>query len=161
VQQRESDAIAQLGERLHAIVQRAAPALAALPETDAATPRASGKWSKKEILGHLIDSASNNHQRFVRVQIGNDLTMPGYDQADWVRVQAYASTPWADLVALWRGYNTHLARVIGSIPPEALAHRVSIGDNAPPVTLEFVARDYVTHLLHHLSQILPGARVDR
>jgi hypothetical protein len=96
----------------------------------------------------------------VRVQLADSLKMPRYEQASWVGVQKYAAAPWSDLVVLWRSYNIHLARVVASIPPQALAHHVAIGDAGPPVTLEFVASDYVTHLLHHLSQILPGVALD-
>ena len=156
----QSSVAPKLAERLHEIVERASSRLAALSEADVSAPRAPGKWSAKETLGHLIDSASNNHQRFVRVQFSDGLKMAGYQQADWVRVQPYAGTPWADLLAFWRSYNNHLARVIASIPQGALAHHVSIGDDAPPVTLEFVADDYVRHLLHHLSQLLPGVALE-
>jgi len=124
-------------------------------DKQSSVPRAPGKWSAKETLGHLIDSAANNHQRFVRVQFTDGLRMPGYEQANWVRVQQYASTQWEELVALWRCYNHHLARVVAAIPPAALAHRVTIGDDTQAVPLELVARDYVDHLLHHLAQILP------
>src|SRR5437667_1705911 len=78
---------------------------------------APGKWSRKEILGHLVDSATNNHQRFVRASLdGSGLTFPGYLQDDWVRMQGYASAPWEQLVDLWAAYNQHLIRVISALP---------------------------------------------
>src|SRR5437867_6517044 len=98
--------------------------LRAIQDAEASIRPAPGKWSAKETLGHLIDSAANNHQRFVRVQIADGLKMAGYEQVSWVRVQQYASTPWGDLVALWRSYNHHLARVVAAIQPAAFAHRV-------------------------------------
>jgi hypothetical protein len=75
-------------------------------------PRAAGKWSPKEIIGHLIDSASNNHQRFVRAQFTDDLVFAGYEQEGWVRVQNYQGEQWADLVQLWKLYNQHMLHLI-------------------------------------------------
>src|SRR5262245_61396635 len=95
-------------------VTRGAERMLAIPDREARVPRAPGKWSRKEILGHLIDSAANNHARFVRGQASDDLVFSGYDQEAWVRTQRYNERPWADLVALWREYNLHLAHVIGS-----------------------------------------------
>lgn len=65
---------------LSSIVAIALPRLQSIPEDIAAQKPAPGKWSKKEILGHLIDSAANNHQRFVRLQLQPELTLPGYDR---------------------------------------------------------------------------------
>src|SRR5919109_2457390 len=84
---------------------------------------APGKWSAKEIIGHLIDSASNNHQRFVRAQLQDDLVFPGYLQDRWVEVQRYRDAPWPDLVALWRTFNLHIARVMESVPEETRLKR--------------------------------------
>jgi DinB family protein len=122
---------------------------------DASASRASnGKWSKKEILGHLIDSAANNHQRFVRLQFETGLALPGYQQSNWVNAQRYRERKWADLVELWVVYNRHLAHVIEHVDRNALQNVW----NSPggPVDLEFLMRDYVTHLNHHLQQLLPA-----
>ena len=109
------------------------------------------KWSVKEILGHLIDSAANNHQRFVRLQLQPELTLPGYDQDNWVRLNRYQQTSWGEIVTLWSAYNRHLATVIETLDDDARGHvwHSPEGD----VTLEFIATDYVRHLLHHLKQI--------
>src|SRR6185436_18687564 len=80
---------------------------------------APGKWSKKEIIGHLIDSAANNHARFVRAQATDDLVFDGYDQDEWVRVQRYRERPWRDLVGLWQAYNHHMASLMASADPAA------------------------------------------
>ena len=77
-----------------------------------------GKWSKKQIIGHLIDSASNNHQRFVRAQQTPDLHLPGYAQMDWVKLQNYHTESWEPLLMLWKCYNQHLAHVIANISEE-------------------------------------------
>ncbi|HEV7682241.1 MAG TPA: DinB family protein [Pyrinomonadaceae bacterium] len=128
------------------------------------TPRAAGKWSPKEIIGHLIDSASNNHQRFVRAQFTDDLVFAGYEQEGWVRVQNYQGEQWSDLVQLWKLYNQHILHLISRVPEEARMklrykhnlHQLaseSLSENEP-VTLDWFMRDYVDHLKKHLKQIL-------
>ena len=145
------------------LVERSAEALLQLSEADSARRPAPGKWSPKEIIGHLIDSASNNHQRFVRAQFKDDLIFPGYDQDAWVTAQCYQEAPWEDLVELWRAYNLHLARVMAAVPEaERLRehrrhnfHQIAwqTVPEGEPTTLDYFMRDYVTHLRHHLGQI--------
>ena len=88
----------------------------------------------------------------MRAQLSSELVFPGYEQERWVAVQAYGDRAWERLVALWAEANLHLAHVISRIPRERSATPCRIGEGAP-VTLEFVARDYVRHLRHHLEQI--------
>ena len=111
------------------------------------------EWSKKEILGHLIDSAANNHQRFVRAAYNAAAAFPPYAQTEWVRIQRYNESEWADLVALWSAYNRHLSDVIERIPEDALSAPCNIGKEEP-APLEFVIRDYLRHVRHHLNAIL-------
>ena len=136
---------------LSSVVASVVPRLSAITEEAAARKPSPAKWSKKEILGHLIDSAANNHQRFVRLQLERELSLPGYEQDGWVRVNRYQQMPWAEIIALWSAYNRHLARVIESMEGESLSH-VWHSPNGD-VTLEFIAFDYVVHLKHHLAQI--------
>ena len=124
----------------------AADARAAARRPDAQT------WSPKEVLGHLIDSAANNHQRFVRAQETDALTAPGYEQNHWVRSQGYQDADWPHLVALWTHLNLHLADVIARIPPGKYAVPCVIG-GSDPVPLEFVIVDYLRHVEHHMAQI--------
>jgi DinB superfamily len=124
-----------------------------MSEPESSLPSRASQWSKKEVLGHLIDSAANNHQRFVRAQIDGALIFPGYAQDGWNRAQQYQSESWANLVALWASYNRHLAHVMAAIPDEAGLNLCVIGSGAA-VTLEFLVTDYLTHLEHHLQQIL-------
>ena len=146
---------------LRRAVDDATPRLLALGDSSATSP-APLKWSAREIIGHLVDSASNNHQRFVRGQLQDDLIFPGYAQEDWVRIGRYADAPWEDLVALWRTLNLQIARVMDGTPEEIRRrprerHSFSaIGVPLPggeAATLEHVMADYVVHLKHHLAQI--------
>ena len=133
--------------------------------TDEASQRrpAPGKWSPREVIGHLIDSASNNHQRFVRAQFKDDLVFSGYEQDAWVSVQHYRDAPWRELVALWVYFNLHIARVMESVPKDERIRsraRHNLDEIAwkpvprdEPATLDYFMRDYVGHLKHHLAQI--------
>ena len=142
-----------LADELRAEVDRAAARLRGLSAEEVAREREAGRWVRQEILGHLIDSAANNHQRFVRAQAVDPLVWPGYDQVAWVEAQGYRRAPWAELVDLWVALNRHLARVIEAMPPERLATSCVIGARNP-APLEWWMRDYLRHLRHHLAQLL-------
>jgi hypothetical protein len=141
-----------LGDQLLGIVSAAQNALLEVSEEDSTLPVLRGGWSRKQVLGHLIDSASNNHQRFVRAALQGALEFPGYDQDGLVRVQAIQEARWPVLVALWVSYNRFLAHVIAHLPADKLEAPCRIG-SGQPVTLRFLVEDYVAHLLHHLRQI--------
>ena len=133
-------------------------------DAEEATESPAGKWSPKQIVGHLIDSAANNHQRFVRAQFTDDLVCPPYDQEGWVNAQKYADASWSDLVNLWASYNLHLHHVVSVMPQETLTRlrdRHNLDqvawkpvDRGTPTTLAYFVRDYVGHMKHHLRQIL-------
>lgn len=145
-------------------VEAATPALLGIGEEASARRSDPNKWSPREVLGHLIDSASNNHGRFVRGQRADDLCFEGYDQNAWVAVQRYQEAPWSELVTLWASFNRHLARVMAAAPlparsrPHARHNLDAIGWQtfAPErsATLDDLMSDYVAHLEHHLKQIL-------
>src|SRR5580693_4667885 len=140
----------EASKKLLSLVERAEPTLHEISESESIQPILPGGWSRKQIIGHLIDSASNNHQRFVRATLQTSLDFPGYDQDGNVRVQGIQEVDWLLLVGLWAAYNRYLAHVIAQLPASKLETVCRIGSNEP-VTLAFLARDYLTHLAHHLS----------
>src|SRR5919204_3614460 len=101
-------------------VLKATDKLRQIGDANASLRPAPGKWSKKEILGHLVDSAANNHQRFVRLQLMSRIDLPGYDGDEWVRIQRYQDRPWGELIELWRNYNIQLASLIRTVDTVAL-----------------------------------------
>ncbi|HET6977813.1 MAG TPA: DinB family protein [Pyrinomonadaceae bacterium] len=141
----------------------AAARLREIPEEQVRLRDSPDDWAIIEVLGHLIDSAANNHQRFVRAQFTEDLVFPGYDQNQWVTAQRYHDEAWSDVIQLWTAYNLHLVHVASGIPKDTLTRpRVNhnqdviafnLIDKNAPATLEYLIRDYVVHLQHHLNEI--------
>jgi hypothetical protein len=129
--------------------------LQTISESDASRDRGPGQWIRKEILGHLVDSAANNHQRFIRAQLESPFVGPAYEQDRWVELHRYRDRPWGELLGLWATLNRHLAHVIEGVPAERLATSCRIGD-AGPVTLRWLIEDYRRHMEHHLEQIFSG-----
>ena len=142
-----------LGDKLARVVSSAEAILSQVPEIETSKPVLAGGWSRKQVLGHLIDSASNNHQRFVRAALQGQLTFPAYAQASMVQIQHYHNLDWKVLVGLWGNYNRFLAHVIRYLPESSFAVICHIGENKP-ATLGWVCQDYVIHLKHHLKQIV-------
>jgi len=145
----------ELSNRLNAVTKNAARDFAGYTDSNMAKPVQSGGWSRKQILGHMIDSAANNHQRFVRAMLEDELKWPNYDQEGCVRVQRYQDAQWTDLVQFWTSYNRFLALVLAGVPEAKRSTRCWIGDHAP-MTLEELAADYLVHMQHHLEQIRSG-----
>ena len=145
-------------------LERDSERLLAITPEQSATPRSEGKWSPKQIVGHLIDSASNNHQRFVRAQFRDDLVFDGYEQEGWVDVQNYQAKDWRELVQLWRLYNQHILHLVTLIPEDTRLklrskhnlHQIASENlsESEPVTLDWFIRDYLDHMKKHLKQIL-------
>jgi len=142
-----------IAQQIRSIIAAAEPRLSRMNNDGMGFKSTPHEWSKKEILGHLIDSATNNHQRFVRAVNNVAVQFPTYDQDEWVRIQQYNETPWSSLVALWSAYNNHLSRVIECIPRDAESSPCNIGKEEP-VPLDYVIKDYLRHLRHHLEKIL-------
>jgi hypothetical protein len=140
----------QLGQSVNTAIERwrdlPEPALRFRPSTD--------DWSAKEIIGHLIDSASNNHQRWVRLQLTERLTFPNYgqDNIHWVRIQNYQDRSWPELLDLWRHFNNQLAHIMRSVDASCLSH-VWQANSKTRYTLFDLMTDYLRHLEDHLDQI--------
>ena len=134
-----------------------------MPEAQSRQKNSPDEWSPIEVIGHLIDSAANNHQRFVRAQFTDDLVFPGYEQENWVNSQKYRDESWSEVVQLWSSYNRHLLHVASVIPEDVLTRpranhtldqiAFNLIDKNEPATLEYLIRDYLEHLRHHLNQI--------
>src|SRR5215831_2159517 len=148
-------------------IDASAARLRQISESEAAQPRAEDHWSSKQIIGHLIDSAANNHARFVLGQLKDDLVFSGYDQEGWVRTNHYQEASWVQLIDLWSIYNLHLHHLMSHADRAKLDTPCTLHtlqeiafktvSQSTPVTLEYLMKDYVDHLQHHLDQILtPG-----
>jgi len=147
-------------------IDSASEKLRQINEAESEKPRAEDHWSAKQIIGHLIDSATNNHARFVLGQLKDDLVFPGYDQDGWVRTNHYQQRSWPELIELWRAYNLHLHHLMSHADPVRLNTPCTLHTlqeiafksvpQSEPVTLEYLMKDYVDHLRHHLAQIFNG-----
>jgi hypothetical protein len=140
-----------LATKLRDIIAEVSPALEALSAEAAAHAPAPGKWSVQQTFGHLCDSAMNNQQRIVRLQLQPELDLPGYDQDGWIRVQHYELLPWPEVLALWRTLNQHLARTVEHVDPGTLAHVWRYQGQS--LSLGFIIEDYIAHLEHHLRAL--------
>jgi hypothetical protein len=153
----------EYAEELRDAVNEATPILQEMGDERSRRRPAPGKWCPREVIGHLIDSASNNHQRFVRAQFQDDMIFPGYEQDAWVAAQQCRDAPWEDLIALWRSFNLHIARFMDIVPEDVRMRprarhnldQIALNPVPPdmPATLDYFMRDYVVHLNHHLAQI--------
>ena len=144
---------AQNAAELHAAIGEALQLFQQIDETRTTRRLKPEGWCAREVLGHLIDSACNNHRRFVMGQSPDTTRFEGYNQDEWVTRQRYDKVPWRDLVALWTAYNRHLAHVMASTPDEAAARTALAADGSSQVSIAFLMDDYVRHLRHHLMQI--------
>ena len=131
-------------------------ALQAIPASLADVPWRAGGWTRKQILGHMLDSAFNNRHRFVWAAINGSYQGPQYDQQSWVNAHGYAAQQWETLLSWWYAEHQILAAVVDRIPEPAL-EAPCILSQEPPVTLRFLIEDYVPHQLGHLEQLSAGA----
>lgn len=148
------DELVKVSHGLEQAVNAAVERWEDLPEQTLRFRPSQDAWSIKEIIGHLIDSASNNHQRWVRLQLTEELTFPNYgqDNIHWVRIQNYQDRSWTELLNLWRHFNNQLAYIMHSVDPSCLSH-VWLADPKTHYTLFDLMTDYLRHLVDHLDQI--------
>jgi hypothetical protein len=137
--------------RLSYIIDKVPNILTEIDEDTMSAKPLPNKWSKKEILGHLIDSATNNHQRFIRGQFELNPEIC-YDQNKWNEFGFYQEIDSKQIINFWTIYNKQLIEIIKRIPAENLTRQIKIGENL--LTLEFLIIDYVEHLEHHLKQVI-------
>lgn len=144
-----NDLLSRLSQMIDAVPLQ----LETFSETALATHPAPNKWSPKEILGHLCDSAVNNLFRFINSQIEEaPFLVQKYDQDQWVRLQHYKQAPIAEIVQFWIYLNKSVIRVISTIPEEKYSCMCKL-PNGDIVTLQWLISDYLSHMEHHLQQI--------
>jgi len=148
--------LSELAASLGRLTETASDAGTRLTEEEWRQPWAAGKWTRIEVLGHLVDSAAHNHQRFARALHEDSLAMPGYNGDAQVRVQRYAAAPIAAVLEAWRAQNRLIGFVLAQIPVDKEQTPCTIGAHAP-MTLRELAFDYVAHLEHHLRQVFAGS----
>jgi uncharacterized damage-inducible protein DinB len=122
--------------------------LSKLPSSQVESKPGLSNWSPKQELGHLLDSAANNHQRIVRTQLEEEPKMPGYDGDAWVGLHGYQQRNWQEMIELWRALNQQLLTAAEAAPDAAWSRTCTIADS-----LKFVFEDYIDHMLHHLQHI--------
>jgi hypothetical protein len=112
------------------------------------------KWSRQEVLGHLVDSALHNWQRFAKVQYApQPFVYEPYSQDSLVQVNRYQQLPAAEIAALWEALNRQLVRVLEAVPEARLTLVAVHAGSGQTYSLLELAEDYVAHLKHHLQQI--------
>lgn len=153
----------QFLEEMKNVIEVSANRLIGLSDSEKREKKDSSNWSPIEILGHLVDSACNNHRRFILAQFKDDLIFDGYEQDKWTSSQNYYTEDWLSLVSLWKFYNFHIVHLCNQIPQNILelkraSHNLNeiswkkVNKNTP-ATLEYLITDYFGHLKHHIEQI--------
>lgn len=151
-------------ESLKLFFNAARESLNNLSDEEAGLKKNSQTWSRKEIIGHLIDSASNNHKRFVCALLSDDLIFDRYNQNEWVAKQNYQARKWDELINLFFYFNLQILHFIKEIPEDQLT-KIRAENNLNDIafqklqskhdaTLQFLIEDYYVHLKHHIKQIL-------
>jgi hypothetical protein len=143
----------ETAQRFRAGLDEVHQALVSLPETLADVPWREGGWTRKQIVGHLLDSAANSRQRFVRASTGETYSGPKYEQDAWVAAHGYAEQPWSTLLGWWEAEHEILISIVNRITEDRLETQCVVGDDAP-VTLRFLIDDYVEHQKWHVKQLL-------
>ena len=146
----------EIAQKFRAELDEVHRALLSVPEAMVDVPWREGGWTRKQIVGHLLDSAANNRQRFVRASTGSSYQGPKYGQDAWVAAHGYAEQPWSTLLGWWESEHEILMSIVDRIPEERLEVQCVVGEDAP-VSLGFLIEDYVRHQRWHLTQLLAGS----
>ncbi|MGE8205554.1 DinB family protein [Heyndrickxia sp. NPDC080065] len=138
-------------ERLNQWIIKVPEEFNQMSEADVSKRPLPNKWSKKEILGHLCDSAINNLERFIKIQYEKlPFVLSPYNQDQWVELQNYQDTPIEEIIDLWTSLNKQIVKVIEKVPCEKLAYQCDLG-NQQIKNLEWLIQDYLEHMEHHLK----------
>ncbi len=135
---------------LETLINQNIAILKSLDEKDMAVKPSPEKWSKKEIIGHLIDSAQSNIRRFAVAQYEDSPTI-NYNQEKWVVIANYQRWDSKMLIDLWYLLNRQVCEILKNISPEMLQRKCMTDEQH---TIEWLAVDYIKHLKHHLHQVL-------
>jgi hypothetical protein len=145
----------EIAQRFRADLDEVHRMLLSVPASLADVPWREGGWTRKQIVGHMLDSAANNRQRFVRASTEGSYQGPKYAQDAWVAAHGYANQAWETLLGWWETEHEILISIVDRIPEEQLEASCVVGTD-PPVTLQFLIEDYITHQRWHLKQLLAG-----
>jgi hypothetical protein len=150
----DKDNVHQAAAEIRRLVEQYEAVLLKISEPAPRGKKTPGGWTVREVLGHLIDSATNNHHRLLRLRLAAELSFPDYgpDIDAWISLQQYDRRGWAELLTIWHGLNLHLAQVLETAAPEVYGHRW-IRPGSESVSFEEMAVDYVRHMNYHLRQV--------
>jgi hypothetical protein len=144
-------------KELESIVESYSQKFTQISDQDFSAKPNPDKWSRKEVIGHLIDSAHNNLRRFIVGQYDHQPNIV-YQQDFWVKANTYQQAPKDDVIQLWRLINLQIAAVLASMPKENYSRICNTGKNTPELnTIEWLAADYVKHMKHHINQVIAGS----
>ncbi len=150
--------VKQVAAELRLMITTYSTAFTALEELDFSAKPNPEKWSKKEIVGHLIDSAQNNLRRFIVSQYESTPPHIVYDQDYWVKANNYQNMTSMDVIVSWMLVNFRISEVLENMPEEHYSKQCNTGKGAEQLyTLAWLAQDYVKHLKHHINQVVPGS----
>lgn len=150
--------VKQVANELRQIITTYSTAFSSMPEADFSDKPNPEKWSKKEVVGHLIDSAQNNLRRFIVGQYDHVPPHIVYDQNFWVKANGYQEMTSLDVIVLWTLVNFRICAVLENMPEGNYKKKCNTGKgNEQLYTLEWLAQDYVKHLKHHVNQVIPGS----
>jgi uncharacterized damage-inducible protein DinB len=142
----------EISAQISEAVDKLKPEMQKISAEEARRKPAPNKWSKQEILGHLVDSAYNNMQRVVRSKYNKSHAFPPWEQDEWMSVQQYNQAGWQEVIDLFTLNNRQFCRAINNLPPEAFNAECNMGKG--PVTLNDVLKEYIRHMNHHIAQLV-------